>query len=140
MRWLVMLGATLSGCSLLVHECTLILVADSVLVELEGDTTVPGDYLIEVTVDGEVVASCEQTVPLPEDFGGAFCEGSVESRIDATSHLQVAVFDAPDELTVLVMRDETVLVEEQVEPEYAKHRPNGRGCGVSKTATVSLFW
>jgi hypothetical protein len=122
------------GCSS--DTCTLIGCGFSLEVAFTGATAKPGRYRIDVVADGEA-STCEVTLPRTCESQPTCASASLPWRL-ALSGCSIGdpqtidgiVFPANAPLTVdlLVHRDDRIVGQTSVLPEYKNSRPNGPQC------------
>ena len=123
------------------RSCNLMYAPSGVTVEFQAQAWAPGTW--EVEVDG---LSC--TVLLDPDAtpsGQVACDDAATPRLEILLSPSSATIDSawliestPDVLTVKLTHDGTVVLDDELVPEYAVDEPNGRGCGERRAATVSV--
>lgn len=130
--------------------CTAIYVQEGLTVDFTPEPLPEGRYDIEVVADGEpialsVIVVAEGTTCVTPDgtcrIDRVLPDGR-ELQLEYTWNGVAVWYDVegggPREAAITVRRDGAIAGEATFTPTYQRSEPNGRGCGVSRTAQAEL--
>ena len=125
---------SLIGCELPGTSCTLMFVPSTLTIDATRETW-EGEVVVDIEdIDGELMVC----TLLAEEVE-AMCDDNGSSISIARDTLTISMWNhTPDWVRVDFSVDGTEPESVELLPDYDEYEPNGSGCGVSRTATVTV--